>query len=82
MIFRRLVEFLHDPELDTITTNDLRRFLAYLADKYELCHKSHSNAWIALSSLWTWAETELKTPHVIRDKLKGGIKRSKFCNAK
>ncbi len=68
--FKRLVEFLHDPEFEAITTNDLRRFLAYLTDKYELGHKSLSNAWIALSSLWTWAETELKTPHIIRSKLK------------
>lgn len=68
--FKRLVEFLHDPEFEAITTNDLRRFLAHLVDKYELGHKSLSNAWIALSSLWTWAETELKTSHAIRGKLK------------
>jgi len=68
--FKRLVEFLRDPEFEAITTNDLRRFLAHLADEYELGHKSLSNAWIALSSLWTWAETELKTPHIIRGKLK------------
>ena len=61
VIFKRLIKFLDDPEFDLITTNDLRRFLAYLVDEYALGHKSLSNAWIALSSLWTWAEIELKT---------------------
>jgi len=74
VIFKRLIAFLDDPEFDQITTTDIRRFLAHLLDEYGLGHKSLSNAWIALSSLWTWAEIELGTPHVIR----GKIKRPKF----
>lgn len=70
LIFRRLVDYLADKQLDQITSNDIRRFLAYVADEYELNSKSLANVWICLSSLWSWAEKELKTPHVIRDKVK------------
>ena len=74
LIFNRLIKFLRNSEFEKVTSVDIRRFLAYLVDEHELGHKSLSNAWIALSSLWTWAETELKTVHVIR----GKIKRPKF----
>lgn len=70
VIFRRFVAFLDDKEIEQVTTNDVRHFLLHCADEFELSAKSLSNVWAALSSLWTWAESELKTEHIIRGKVK------------
>ena len=70
LIFQRLITFLGDKTFDQITSNDIRRFLAYVADEYELGDKSIANVWICLSSLWTWAEAEMKAAHIIRGKVK------------
>lgn len=70
VIFRRLIEFLQDKEIEQVTSDDIRRFLAYVADEYELSAKSLSNVWTALSSLWSWAEKELGQPHALRNKIK------------
>jgi site-specific recombinase XerD len=68
-VFRRLVEFLGDVEIDQVTSADIRRFLAHLGKTYRLSRRSVHDAWIPLSSLWTWAEVELDIPHVIRGKI-------------
>jgi len=68
--FRRLVSFLGDPEFAAVTSNDVRRFLVHLADNFKVSRRTVHDAWIPLSSLWTWAETELGTPHIIRGKVK------------
>ncbi|MCC6271146.1 MAG: tyrosine-type recombinase/integrase [Microbacteriaceae bacterium] len=68
--FRYLVEYLGDVEFTDITTNHIRHFLIHLQESRNLSRRSLSDYWIALSSLWSWAETELGTPHVIRDKVK------------
>lgn len=73
--FRLLVEFLDDKEFRAITSTDLRRFFSYLLDEKELSRRSVHDSWVPLSSLWTWAENELKTKHIIRD---GKIKPLKF----
>lgn len=39
-----------------------------------LSDKSVINAWVALSSLWSWAEQELNIPHIIR----GRVARPKY----
>ncbi|MCU0523067.1 MAG: phage integrase N-terminal SAM-like domain-containing protein, partial [Anaerolineae bacterium] len=66
--FRRLVQFLGpDQEFEGITTADVNRFLNHLQDELQLSTKTVLNIWTALSSLWTWAQTELGTAHVIRD---------------
>lgn len=72
--FKRLTDFLGNPELTDITSDDLRRFLDHIATEHELGKKTLTNCWIALSSFWTWAEIELKVPHIIR----GRVKRPKF----
>lgn len=69
-VFARLVAFLADPDFATITSSDVRRFLVHLAEHHKLSARTVHDAWIPLSSLWTWAETELHTPHVIRGKVK------------
>lgn len=68
VIFDRLIAFLADKPFEQITSNDIRRFLAHSMDKYKLSNKSLVNVWIALSSLWTWAEREMQTAHLIRGK--------------
>lgn len=70
VILRRLVDFVQDGPIERITPNDIRRFLAHLQDTFELGNKSLLNAWVALSSLWTWAEVELKVQHVIKGRIK------------
>ena len=69
LTFRRLVEFLGDPPIENITANDLRRFLAYWEGQ-GLSKRSVHDMWVRLSSLWTWAETELHIPHILRKQIK------------
>lgn len=67
--FRRLVEFLSErQEFEAITTHQVRLFLNHLKSE-GLKEKSILNVWVALSSLWSWAELELKTEHVLRGKI-------------
>jgi integrase/recombinase XerD len=54
--------------IDAITADHVRGWLASLRD-HGLAPKSCANAWVALSALWTWAELELKIPHIIRGKV-------------
>lgn len=68
--FARLVAFTDDAHIEAITTTDIRRFLAHLRNEYRLSRRTVADAWIPLSSLWTWAETELGIPHVIRGRVK------------
>lgn len=70
LIFKRLTEFTGNIQIEEINANTIRRFLLYLPDQFDMGDRSVSNAWVALSSLWTWAEGELSIPHVIRDKVK------------
>ena len=67
LTFRRLADYLGDARtIESITGADLRAFLAAMRDQYNLRPKSVINVWIALSSLWTWAEKELRIPHAAR----------------
>ena len=68
--FRRLIDFLGDRELDGVTSDDIRRFLAWLPTEYRMGRRSVHDAWIPLSSFGTWAETELGTLHIIRGRVK------------
>lgn len=68
-IFRYFSNFLGDVEFNKISTDDVRRFLDYLGTERKLSRRSVYDAWVPLTSLWTWAEKELKTPHIIRGKI-------------
>lgn len=68
--FGRLVSFLDDPDFAAVTSDDIRRFLAHLSSHYKLSRRSVHDAWIPLSSLWTWAEKELGTVHILRGRVK------------
>lgn len=69
-VFDRLVSFLGDPEFTKVTSTDIRRYLVHISEEYGLAKRTVHDAWVPLSSLWTWAETELQTPHIIRGKVK------------
>jgi site-specific recombinase XerD len=68
--FARLTAFLGDADIEHITANDLRRFLTWLPKEYNLSRRTVHDAWIPLSSLWTWAANELDIPHIMRGKVK------------
>lgn len=57
-----------DHDLKAIASDDIRRFLTYLKDEKKLAGKTRFNAWVVLSSFWSWAEREpaIKATHVIR----------------
>ncbi|MFN8494002.1 MAG: tyrosine-type recombinase/integrase [Caldilineaceae bacterium] len=66
--FNRFIKFLGDVEFEAITSNDVRKFLHYLGES-GLSQRSVHDYLIPLSSLWTWANKELGTPHIIRGKI-------------
>jgi integrase/recombinase XerD len=68
--FTRLSAFLGDPIFAEITADDIRRFLAHVQRTHNLGKKTIVNYWIALSSLWSWAEIEHDLRHIIRGKVK------------
>jgi integrase/recombinase XerD len=73
--FREFIDFVGDMDIEQITAIDIRRFLAHLAERPskrggKLSKRTVHDAWSPLSSLWTWAETELGIKHIIRGKVK------------
>ena len=70
IVFRYLIDFLADADIEHIKSNDIRRFLIWLRDGRQVSRRTVHDYWIPLSSLWTWAEKELEIPHIIRGKVK------------
>ncbi|MCC6454759.1 MAG: tyrosine-type recombinase/integrase [Caldilineaceae bacterium] len=68
--FARFVVFMSDCDIEAVTSADIRRFLLHLKNDFGLSRRTVSDAWVPLSSLWTWAEIELGIPHAIRGKVK------------
>lgn len=68
--FTRFCTFLSDVLFQSITADDVRRFLAYVQTEHDVGKKTLVNHWIALSSLWSWAEREHDLRHIIRSKVK------------
>jgi integrase/recombinase XerD len=66
LAFDRLVKYLDDPEMGSIGTDDVRRFVSAIQSRRNLKAKSVINLQIALSSLWTWAVRELGVTHAVR----------------
>ena len=67
--FRRFIDFVGDIEFGDITATHVKRYLNHLADDKGYSKRSVSDSWAPLSSLWTWAEIELGTPHIIRGRV-------------
>lgn len=67
--FTRFAAHTGNPTLDAVTTTTINHFLNHLTLDEKLAAKTIANAWTALSSFFTWAETELTLPHPIRGKI-------------
>lgn len=67
--FAKFAVHIADKPLADIDTTDINRFLNDLRLTKKLATKTVANAWTALSSFWSWAETELQLPHPIRSKI-------------
>lgn len=66
---RYLLEHHAIVDIEAVTHRHIHQFLAWCADHEHLAPKTVLNHWIALSALWTWAETELQLPHIIRGRV-------------
>lgn len=67
--FAKFATHVGDKPLAAIDTIDINLFLNDLRLTQKLATKTVANAWTALSSFFTWAETELQLPHPIRGKI-------------
>jgi integrase/recombinase XerD len=67
---QRLIEFLGDPEIKTITEKDIQNFYAYMQTGYQprrmnkhnqapLSRSSINRIWVSVRSFYTWAEKDL-----------------------
>lgn len=63
------VTFLGDVEFETVTADDVRRYLDWLHRTRGLSKRSVHDSWVVLSSLWTWGEGEGFVVHIIRKKV-------------
>lgn len=63
--FKMFVAFVGDPDFKSITTKDVRAALDHEHAR-GVSDRTVYDMWVALSSLWTWANRELGIPHVIR----------------
>lgn len=68
--FERFVAFMDDCPIEAVTSADIHRFLLHLKQAYGLGKRTISDAWVPLSSLWTWAAEELGIPHILRGRVK------------
>jgi len=67
LTFRRFGQWVRNAEVGKITAKQVNGFLEHLGQELELSAKTVLNAWIALSSFWTWAHGELSVKHIIQD---------------
>ena len=75
--FERFAVHIGNRPVEELGPADVRSFLNWMAFDLEVSGKTQANAWIALSSFWTWAEKELKIEHAIR----GRVTRPKYQRA-
>lgn len=61
-----LATYLQDPHLEEIKPVNIRRWFDHLEEDGGLSKRSISDAWVPLSSFWSWAESELDAVHVMR----------------
>jgi integrase/recombinase XerD len=63
---QKWVEHIGDVDTAELSADQVRRFLYHLRIEEELAPKTVKNAWIGLSSFFTWLEGEMGIEHVIR----------------
>lgn len=66
--FKKFVAHVGNPDFASIASPDVRKYLNHELDR-GLSDRSVYDAWVALSSLWTWANHELSIPHIIRGQI-------------
>lgn len=66
---RSFIAFHGDPVVTEVTAAHVRQWLNDLAEE-DLADKSLSNAWVAMSAFFTWAEKELGIAHPLRGKVR------------
>lgn len=75
---RRLVEYLHDPEADAVSTTDVRGFMAHMREyRYKgrpLSSHTLANIWCALRSFWGWCAAE----GLVGERPDTGLKRPEY----
>lgn len=67
LTFRRFGAWIRNGEVEAVRARQVNAFLDHLSEELQLSKKSQLNAWIALSSFWTWATVELRIEHIMRD---------------
>lgn len=67
LTFRRFGSWIRNGEVEQVRPRQVNGFLDHLSEELELSEKTVLNAWIALSSFWSWAAVELRVEHVMRD---------------
>lgn len=65
--FRRFGKWVKGTEVEDIKAKDVDAFLTHLDEDLDLSPKTVLNAWVALSSFWTWAAKELGYKHIVRE---------------
>lgn len=74
LTFKRFARHIGSHPIADITPVDIHAFLNATQKRYKLSTKTLANIWAALSSFFTWAETELRVKHPIR----GVVSRPEF----
>ncbi|MCC6457852.1 MAG: tyrosine-type recombinase/integrase [Caldilineaceae bacterium] len=74
LTFKRFAKHLGSQPISEVTPSDIHAFLNAVKKRHKLADKTMANIWAALSSFFTWAETELKVSHPIR----GVVSRPEF----
>lgn len=67
--FRQFGAWVGDVQFEALGPDEVNGFLNHLAELGR-APKTIANAWTALSSLWTWAETALGVEHALRGRIK------------
>ena len=70
LTFDRFSKYIGERPLAEITAGDVQKFLDVMRDRHNLSKKTVSNHWVALSSFWTWAASELNVEHVIHGRVR------------
>lgn len=66
--FNYLINFLKDCEFEKITVTEIKEFVLYLQEERELSKRSLFDSVSRISSLWTFASSEFKIPHIFAEK--------------
>lgn len=64
--FRRFGAWIDGGDVFAVKPRQVQAFLLHLQDDLDLAPKTCANAWIALSSFWSWLHEEFDAPHVLQ----------------